>query len=101
MNKFLADLLVEELRVACPIDTGQLKKSIQLLQVNAKDWVVTIGDENSSIRGVPSNAYASYTNFVRRYSTYHWVNRAIKRWAVNNALQFNVDIDEDEDYEQI
>lgn len=98
MNKDLAELLVKELREACPVDTGQLKTSIQLLQVNGKDWIVLIGSENSSIRGIPSNVYASYTNYRKGTRTYHWVNKAIKRWVVNNNISFNMeDLGDDED----
>lgn len=104
MNRDLAELLVKELREQCPVDTGQLKTSIQLLQVNERDWLVLIGNDNSSINGVPSNVYASITNFSRTLGkngkanrNYHWVNKAIKRWVEQNKLQFNINGDDEDE----
>lgn len=104
MNRDLAELLIKELRKECPVDTGQLKTSIQLLQVNERDWLVLIGNDNSSINGVPSNVYASITNFSRTLGkngklndNYHWVNKAIKRWVERNKLQFYINGDDEDE----
>lgn len=104
LNKGLAELLVKELRERCPVDTGQLKTSIQLLQTSATDWLVLIGNDNSSINGVPSNRYASITNFNKTLGkngkankNYHWVNKAIKAWVNANGIQFKIDGDDDDE----
>lgn len=104
MNRDLAELLVKELRERCPEASGQLKTSIQLLQVNERDWLVLIGNDNSSINGVPSNVYASITNFSKTLGkngkpnrNYHWVNKAIKRWFEQNKLQFNTNGDDEDE----
>ena len=104
MNRELAEFLVKEIRERCPEASGQLKTSIQLLQVNERDWLVLIGNDNSSINGVPSNVYASITNFSKTLGkngklndNYHWVNKAIKKWVEQNKLQFNINGDDEDE----
>ena len=91
------------MRQNCPYDTGQLKTSIQMLQLNEQEWVVLIGNENGNINGTPSEQYAHITNDYRtlgKYGkpnrNYHWVNKTIKKWAEENMLQFQLEGDEDE-----
>jgi hypothetical protein len=92
------------LREACPYDTGQLKQSIQMLQLNEKEWIVLIGNESGNINGTPSNVYASITNDARtlgKYGkpnrNYHWVNKIIKKWAEENMIQFQIESDDDDE----
>lgn len=98
MNSQLAQRLVNTLREACPVDTGQLRTSIQMLQLNDKQWIVLIGNENDSINGTPSEQYASITNGYQTLGknnkpnkNYHWVNDAIKKWAEENMIQFQME----------
>lgn len=98
MNSQLAQRLVNTLREACPVDTGQLRTSIQMLQLNDKQWIVLIGNENDSINGTPSEQYASITNDYQTLGknnkpnkNYHWVNDAIKKWAEENMIQFQME----------
>lgn len=103
LNKELADKLYLKLKEACPVDTGQLKSSIQLLLIDNYNWIILIGNDNSSIRGIPSNEYASKTNFVKFFKggrlnrNYHWVNDAIKEWVVENSIEFNLESEDDDD----
>jgi hypothetical protein len=87
-----------------PYDTGQLNASIQMLQVNEKEWIVLIGNESGSINGTPSNVYASITNDAKtlgKYNkpnrNYHWVNKILKKWAEQNMLQFQIESDDDDE----
>lgn len=104
LNKELANKLYLKLKEACPVDTGQLKSSIQLLLVDNYNWIILIGNDNSSIRGIPSNKYASITNFSKYIGknyklnrNYHWVNDAIKEWVVENSIEFNLESEDDDD----
>lgn len=106
MNRDLAELLVKELREASPYKTGQLHDSIQLLQNpdDPESWIILIGNDSSSYNGVPSNVYASITNFSKTLGkngkanrNYHWVNKAIKRWVEQNNLQFNINGDDEDE----
>lgn len=87
----------------CPKDTGQLKASIQAMQINANEFQVLIGNDYGGMNGTPSNAYASITNFAQTLGkndkpnrNYHWINKTIKKWAEQNMLQFQLEGDEDE-----
>ncbi len=87
----------------CPKDTGQLKTSIQAMQINANEFQVLIGNGSGAINGTPSEQYASITNFAKTLGkngkanrNYHWVNKTIKKWAEQNMLQFQLEGDEDE-----
>lgn len=103
MNSQIAQKLVNKLREKCPVDTGQLKVSIQMIQLNEHEWEVLIGNESGNINGTPSERYASITNFNRTLGKYQkmnpnymWVNKAIKEWALENMLQFQLEEEEDE-----
>ena len=96
MNRHLALRLANTLREACPVDTGQLKGSIQVLQVDAKNWLVLIGNDSGNVNGTPSNVYASITNDYptlgknhKENPNYHWVNDAIEKWARENMINFS------------
>jgi hypothetical protein len=87
----------------CPKDTGQLKASIQAMQINANEFQVLIGNDYGGMNGTPSNVYASITNFAQTLGkndkpnrNYHWINKTIKKWAEQNMLQFQLEGDEDE-----
>lgn len=87
----------------CPKDTGQLKASIQAMQINANEFQVLIGNDYGGMNGTPSNVYASITNFAQTLGknkkpnpNYRWVNKTIKKWAEQNMLQFQLEGDEDE-----
>ena len=87
----------------CPKDTGQLKASIQAMQINANEFQVLIGNDYGGMNGTPSNVYASITNFAQTLGkndkpnrNYHWVNKTIKKWAEENMIQFQLEGDEDE-----
>ena len=103
MNSDLAQRLVNTLREECPVDTGQLKTSIQMLQLNEKEWVVLIGNDSGNINGTPSNVYAHITNDYKTLGkngkpnpNYQWVNKAIKKWAEENMLQFQLEGEDNE-----
>lgn len=85
----------------CPKDTGQLKFSIQAMQINANEFQVLIGNDYGGMNGTPSNVYASITNFAQTLGkndkpnrNYHWINKTIKKWAEQNMLQFQLEGDE-------
>lgn len=107
MNSQLAQKLENMLREACPYASGQLESSIQMLQLNANEWIILIGNESGSINGTPSEQYAHITNdypligwskkeqkFTTPNRNYHWVNKTIKKWADENMLQFQLEGDE-------
>ena len=104
MNSQLAQKLINKLREKCPVDSGQLIASIQMIQLSAKEWEVIIGNESGNINGTPSERYASITNFNKTLGVnkkpnpnYHWVNNAIKEWATENMLQFQMEDEEDDE----
>ena len=104
MNSQLAQKLVNKLREECPVDTGQLRLSIQMIQLDERNWEVLIGNASGNINGTPSERYASITNFNRTLGrnkalneNYHWVNDAIIEWAFENMIQFQLEDDEDEE----
>lgn len=104
MNSQLAQKLVNKLKEKCPVDTGQLQFSIQMLQLNEREWEVIIGNASGNINGTPSERYASITNFnatlgrnKKPNPNYHWVNKAIKEWATENMLQFQLNGGEDDE----
>lgn len=104
MNSQIAQKLVNKLREKCPVDTGQLRLSIQMIQLDERNWEVLIGNASGNINGIPSEQYASITNFSRtlvgsgrRNPNYHWINDAIKEWATENMIQFQLEDDEDEE----
>ena len=103
MTYELAMKLRNALQEACPVDTGQLRLSIQPVQGNELRWVIVIGNDDGSINGTPSNRYAAFTNFARSLKNgrsnpnYHWANNAIKKWARENGIQIALDAGDDED----
>lgn len=104
MNSQIAQKLVNKLREKCPVDTGQLRLSIQMIQLDERNWEVLIGNASGNINGTPSERYASITNFSRTLGrnrkinpNYHWINDAIKEWATENMIQFQLEDDEDEE----
>lgn len=87
-----------------PYDTGQLNMSIQMLQLNEREWVVLIGNESGNINGTPSNVYASITNDAitlgkngKANPNYHWVNKILKKWSEENMLQFELEGDDEDE----
>ena len=73
-------------------------------QLDAKTWVVTIGDGSTAKHKVPSEVYAHITNDYRTLGkngktnrNYHWVNKAIKEWVEENMLQFQLESDDDDE----
>ena len=104
MNSQLAQKLVNKLRERCPVDSGQLRASVQMIQLSANQWEVIIGNASGNINGTPSEKYASITNFnatlvknKKPNRNYHWVNKAIKEWALENMLQFQLEGDEEDE----
>jgi hypothetical protein len=104
MTYELMQKLRQELVMACPVDTGQLKLSITPAQRRGETvWVIVIGNENGNMNGTPSNQYAAFTNNApklkngARNPNYHWANRACEKWAKINAVNIafqEVDVDE-------
>ena len=103
MNRQLVEKLKEKLVLHCPVDTGALRASISGVQGNEKEWVITIGNEDSSINGTPTIQYARITNYARtltirgqQYSNpnYHWVNKAVFEWVQENRLL--IDLEEED-----
>lgn len=97
MNSQLAQKLENKLREKCPVDSGQLRASIQMRQLDARNWEVIIGNASGNMNGTPSERYASITNFSvtlginkKPNPNYHWVNNAIKEWATENMFQFQL-----------
>lgn len=104
MNSQLAQKLVNKLRERCPVDTGQLRASVQMIQLSANQWEVIIGNASGNINGTPSEQYASITNFnmtlgknKKKNKNYRWVNKAIIEWAFENMLQFQLEGDEEDE----
>lgn len=109
MNKSLAYKLRDKLKERCPVDTGQLKGSIQLVQLNNVDWLVIIGNNTATARDIPSNEYASKTNDAKILNfmgrtfpnpNFHWVNDAIEEWARENSIEISqeqIDLGDEED----
>ena len=103
MDYALAQKLAYKLRVKCPYDTGALHASITNAQGNPKRWIITIGNEDSSINGTATIEYAGLLNFepvIRGHGNkhYHWVNKAVKEWVEENKLLLAI-MSEDNDYE--
>lgn len=107
MDRTLAMKLAEKLRRYCPVDSGALKLSISNVQGNPTEWVITIGNESGKeINGKCATIeYAAITNFSqvlkirgKKYNNpnYHWVNKAIQEWVMENKLLFGVESEEDE-----
>lgn len=114
MDYKLARRLLNMLIRACPVDSGALKQSITLVQYNAKEFVIQIGNESGKeINGSSAtNVYASITNNARhlRFRTkrsenlllvktnpnYHWVNKTVEKWIQANKLNFTITADEEE-----
>lgn len=98
-----AQSLLNAILVACPVDTGALKGSIQMAQMSERDWIVIIGNDDSSINGTATNLYAAKTNCdklieyrgrVFRNPNYHWLNNAIEKWASDNAINLTLEMEE-------
>lgn len=106
--------LMNYLKMKCPYDTGNLKASIQAPQGNEKEWIIVIGNEDSSINGTPSNRYASILNDAKAISVptkngyktytnrhYHWVNAAIREWIFNHydsdAVKLNSEVESEDE----
>lgn len=100
----ISDLLVT-LKKYCPIDTGQLRGSIQPVQAIPGQFVVTIGNSTASTRSVPSNVYAAFTNnalFLNNghdNPNHHWVQRALEEWSKKWAYSFAIDTEEEDEEE--
>lgn len=110
--------LMEHLKLRCPYDTGNLRASIQAPQGTETEWVIVIGNDDTSISGTASNKYASILNeartITRRTKTpdgyvtytydnkhYHWVNAAIREWIFANynddAIKLNSEVESEDD----
>ena len=102
MNYSTAQDLVTRLRRACPVRSGALRMSISKAQGNAKEYVITIGNnQGKEINGCCATVeYAAITNFAQRLSNgarnknYHWVNKCVKLWIQNRQLDFVIREDE-------
>ncbi len=106
MDEALAQKLVYKLLVNCPYDTGALQASITRAEGNPKRWIITIGNEDSSINGTATIEYAGLLNFkqmIRNHKNkhYHWVNDSVKEWIEENKLLIAVAIEDDYDSEDI
>ena len=112
----LAEKLLNTLKRYCPVDSGALKQSITIVQFNAREFVIQIGNEGGKeINGSSAtNVYASITNqkylkyrvkdsfltALKKNKNYHWVNNAVEEWIKTNKLNFTTMVDEvEEDYE--
>lgn len=105
----LALKLRNALYAACPVDTGQLQRSIQPTPEGTEhEWLLSVGNEYAGMNGTPSEAYAAFTNSSThltfkgkkyRNPNYHWANNAIKKWAQENGIQIALEIEEYEDNE--
>jgi len=102
MTYQMALSLMSFLKARCPYRTGNLQASIQAPQGTEKEWIIVIGNDDTSINGTASNKYASLLNEARTitrktktpndgyiYTTYenrhyHWVNAAIREWIFTN-----------------
>lgn len=101
MTYEMAMSLMNFLKARCPYRTGNLQASIQAPQGNEHEWVIVIGNDDTSINGIASNTYASLLNdaktITRRKKTndgiiytthenvhYHWINAAIREWIFSN-----------------
>jgi hypothetical protein len=104
LNSQLAIKLVNMLQEASPYDTGQLHDSIQMHQINDKEWIITVGDGTTAKHEVPSEVYAHITNdyqtlgkYGKANRNYHWVNKILKKWAEENMLQFEIESDDEDE----
>lgn len=97
MNSELVLKLVIKLIENCPVQTGQLKSSVQMLQVSPKEWMVLIGSYNATMRRIPSSQYASYTNYDKNKRTYHWVNDTLAEWVKENQVDIALESEDDDD----
>lgn len=103
MNDQIAKKLENKLKEQCPVDSSQLQFSIQMKQLDAKNWEVLIGNASGNMNGTPSEKYASITNFhatlgknKKKNENYRWVNKAIIEWAFENMLPFEMEGEDDE-----
>ncbi len=118
MTYAMAISLMNYLKAKCPYDTGNLCASIQAPQGNEVEWIIVIGNEDTSINGTASNRYASILNDAKtitykkktadgyKYITksnkhYHWVNAAIREWIFANynddAIKLNSEVESEDD----
>lgn len=105
--------LMSFLKTRCPYRTGNLYASIQAPQGTEKEWVIVIGNDDTSINGTASNKYASILNdaetitrkkktadgvitYTYRNKHHHWVNAAIREWIFANynddAIKLNTEV---------
>lgn len=96
--------LVRMLKKYCPVDTGQLKGSIQPVHIEPNSAVIIIGNGTASTRDVPSNVYAAFTNNAKTIGknrkpnpNYHWANNTIMAWAKKHAYKMILDTEEDDE----
>lgn len=106
MDYELALDLAIRLRMACPVDSGALKLSISRVQGTAKEYIITIGNnQGKEINGKCATVeYAAITNFnkllyykkkngdIISYNNpnYHWVNKTVKEWVKANQLNLTI-----------
>ena len=117
MTYEMALSLMNYLKAKCPYDTGNLHASIQAPQGSEKEWIIIIGNDDTSISGTASNTYASILNearvITRKIKTedgytyksyenkhYHWVNAAIREWIFthydSDAIKLNSEVESNE-----
>ena len=106
MERILAEKLAFKLRVMCPVDTGALRASINNVQGNEREWLITIGNEDASINGTPTIQYAEMLNFAQiikghQNKHYHWVNKAVLEWIQENKLHFEIQTDTEDELDDI
>lgn len=93
--------LLTILKNRCPVDTGQLKGSIQPVYMSSKKAIIVIGNGTANLRSIPSDQYAAFTNNVKTLKTgkpnrnYHWANKAIDRWARANLVNIKFENEEE------
>lgn len=118
MTYEMALSLMNFLKARCPYDTGNLQASIQAPQGTEKEWLIVIGNDDTSINGTASNQYASLLNdartITRKVKTndgfifttyenkhYHWINSAIREWIFNtyndDAVKLYSEVESEDD----
>lgn len=116
MTYQMAMSLMNYLKYKCPFRTGNLQASIQAPQGTEKEWVIVIGNDDTSINGTASRTYASLLNdaktITRKVKTddgyiykqyknrhYQWVNKAIREWINNNynEVDFKVEVESEDE----
>lgn len=81
LKRIFADMLVMRLRIACPVDTGNLRDNgVQAAQKIPRGYVIQIGVPSTKLGAPATEDYALYTE-VKNKSSLGWVKRSCKIWA--------------------